>query len=265
MAALEGRVALVTGAFGRLGPVWCGALLDAGAVVIGVDRPGATPSPGYSALVQGAGGRLRTYSADVLDRPALEAVRERCTAEAGAPSVLVNNAGIDQPPGPVATYRIEDVPLALFRGVVEVNLLGAFQVCQVFGPAMVAAGRGAVVNIGSLYASVSPDARFYAHLPADPPFLKPAAYGASKAGLLNLTRYLATHWGPAGVRVNALSPGGVAAGQDAEFTRKYTDRVPLGRMATPDDLRGPLIFLASDMSSYVTGIEMRVDGGFTAW
>jgi NAD(P)-dependent dehydrogenase (short-subunit alcohol dehydrogenase family) len=265
MPPLEGRVALVTGAFGRLGPVWCSALLDAGAVVVGVDRPGAARSPAYAALERSAGARLRTDEADVLDRRALDAVRDRCAADVGAPAVLVNNAGIDQPPGPGVTYRLEDVPLDLFRGVLEVNLVGAFQVSQVFGPAMVRAGRGSIVNIGSLYGSVSPDARFYDHLPADPPFLKPPAYGASKAGLRNLTRYLAAHWGPAGVRVNALSPGGVEGGQDPEFKRKFGDRVPLGRMATPDDLRGPLIFLASDMSSYVTGIDLRVDGGFTAW
>jgi NAD(P)-dependent dehydrogenase (short-subunit alcohol dehydrogenase family) len=265
MPPLEGRVAVVTGAYGRLGPVWCSALLDAGAVVVGLDRPGAPPSAAFTALERAAGSRLRAYPADVLDRAALEAARGRCEAEVGAPVVLVNNAGIDQPPGPAVTYRVEDVPLELFRGVLEVNLVGAFQVSQVFGPAMVRAGRGSIVNIGSLYASVSPDARFYDHLPADPPFLKPPAYGASKAGLLNLTRYLATHWGPAGVRVNALSPGGVEGGQDPQFKRKFTERVPLGRMAAPDDLRGPLIFLASDMSLYVTGIELRVDGGFTAW
>jgi NAD(P)-dependent dehydrogenase (short-subunit alcohol dehydrogenase family) len=265
MGPIDGRVAVVTGAFGRLGPVWCSALLDAGASVVGLDRPGATRSEAFAALERAAGGRLRVYDGDVMDRASLEAVRERCVAEGEPPTVLVNNAGIDQPPGPAVTYRIEDVPLDLFRGVVEVNLLGAFQASQVFGPGMVRAGRGSIVNIGSLYASVSPDARFYSHLGADPPFLKPPAYGASKAGLLNLSRYLATHWGPFGVRVNALSPGGVEGGQDPDFKRKFTERVPLGRMAAPEDLRGPLIFLASDMSSYVTGTELRVDGGFTAW
>ena len=265
MAPLDGRVAVVTGAFGRLGPVWCSALLEAGAVVAGLDRPGAPRSPAYAALETEAGRRLRSYEADVLDRPALEGARQRCEADLGPATVLVNNAGIDQPPGPAVTYRIEDVPLEVFRGVLEVNLVGAFHASQVFGPAMIRAGHGSIVNIGSLYASVSPDARFYDHLAADPPFLKSPAYGASKAGLLNVTRYLATHWGPSGVRVNALSPGGVEGGQDPEFKRKFTDRVPLGRMAAPDDLRGPLIFLASDMASYVTGIELRVDGGFTAW
>jgi NAD(P)-dependent dehydrogenase (short-subunit alcohol dehydrogenase family) len=149
--------------------------------------------------------------------------------------------------------------------VLDVNLVGAFHAAQTFGPAMVGLGRGAIINIGSLYASVSPDARAYDHLPSDPPFLKPPAYGASKAALVNLTRYLSTHWGPSGVRVNALSPGGVDGGQDEAFKRKFIARVPLGRMAATRDLGGPLIFLASDASSYVTGIELLVDGGYTAW
>jgi NAD(P)-dependent dehydrogenase (short-subunit alcohol dehydrogenase family) len=264
-APLAGQVAVVTGAFGKLGPVWCRALLDAGATVAAIDLPGASPGAAYQELERSAGPRLATFRADVLDRSALDSVRARCRTELGVPSVLVNNAGIDQPPGPAATWRIEDIPLELFRDTLEVNLVGAFLVSQVFGAGMVQAGRGSIVNIGSLYASVSPDARFYDHLPADPPFLKPPAYGASKAGLLNLTRYLATHWGPHGVRVNTLSPGGVLGSQDPDFRRKFTARVPLGRMADPDDLRGPLIFLASDASAYVTGIELRVDGGFTAW
>ncbi len=106
-------------------------------------------------------------------------------------------------------------------------------------------GRGSIVNIGSLYATRAPDPQLYDHLDVDPPFLKPAAYGASKAGVVALTGYFARLWGPAGVRVNSLSPGGVAGGQDSEFVRKYTERVPLGRMADPADLVGPLVFLAS--------------------
>jgi NAD(P)-dependent dehydrogenase (short-subunit alcohol dehydrogenase family) len=129
---------------------------------------------------------------------------------------------------------------------------------------MVAAGHGSIVNIGSLYASIAPEPRFYDHLPGDPPFLKPAAYGASKAAVLNLTRYFARLWGPHGVRVNAISPGGVEGGQDEQFLAKYTARVPLGRLAQEADLGGPLVFLASDASRYVTGHHLQVDGGFTA-
>jgi NAD(P)-dependent dehydrogenase (short-subunit alcohol dehydrogenase family) len=136
---------------------------------------------------------------------------------------------------------------------------------QVFGARMAAEGRGSIVNVGSLYASVSPDVRMYDHVPMDPPFLKPPAYGASKAGLVNLTRYFATHLAPRGVRVNALSPGGVAGGQDAEFVAKFSARVPLGRLGEPAELVQPLLFLATEASSYVTGINLKVDGGFTAW
>jgi NAD(P)-dependent dehydrogenase (short-subunit alcohol dehydrogenase family) len=254
---LAGAVAVVTGALGKLGPVWIAALADAGATVVGIDvnAEGAEAPRGCAALEQG----------DVVERGSLDAVREQVLDEYGVPSVLVNNAGIDQPPGAGdRTYRIEDVPLDDFRRTLDVNLAGVFNATQVFGAPMRDAGRGSIVNIGSLYASIAPDPGFYDHVEADPPFLKPAAYGASKAGVVSLTRYFARLWGPNGVRVNALSPGGVAGGQDEEFVRKYSARVPLGRMAEPADLAVPLVFLASDASRYVTGHELRVDGGFTA-
>lgn len=241
-APLEGVVAVVTGASGNLGPVWTRALRDAGATVAGVD---VRPAEGIEV-------------ADVTDRVALQAAAERITAAHGVPGVLVNNAGIDYPPAADgdSSESLED-----FRSTLDVNLAGAFTAIQVFGAGMVAAGRGSIVNVGSLYASISPEPRFYDHLPG---FVKPAAYGASKAGVLHLTRYYARLWGPYGVRVNTLSPGGVRAQQDAEFLKKYCARVPLGRMANPDDLAAPLVFLASDAARYVTGHELKVDGGFTA-
>lgn len=250
---LDGRVAIVTGALGKLGPVWTSALAEAGATVVGLDL-----EPGSS--------EVRLEQADVTDRDALKQVRAQLEEEGLDPvSVLVNNAGIDQPPEAEARmYAIEDFPLDDFRRTLDVNLVGTFNATQVFGSSMRDAGRGSIVNVGSLYASVAPDPAFYDHLGLDPPFLKPAAYGASKAGVLALTRYFAKLWGPSGVRVNALSPGGVLGGQDEEFLRKYCARVPLGRMAEPADLRGPLLFLASDASRYVTGHDLRVDGGFTA-
>jgi NAD(P)-dependent dehydrogenase (short-subunit alcohol dehydrogenase family) len=232
-APLAGEVALVTGARGRLGPVWVAALEAAGAHVVGID----------------------VEDADVRDRAALETARDGLER---APSVLVNNAGIDQPPDGGAGAVLDHDE---FLRVLDVNLAGAFNATLVFGEAMVAAGRGSIVNIGSLYASVAPEPGFYDHLEG---FLKPPAYGASKAGLVQLTKYFARLWGPSGVRVNALSPGGVRGDQDPEFLRKYCARVPLGRMAEPQDLQGPLVFLASRASQYLTGHELRVDGGFTA-
>jgi NAD(P)-dependent dehydrogenase (short-subunit alcohol dehydrogenase family) len=251
---LDGRLALVTGAHGKLGPIWIAALADAGATVVGIDlQDGDVP------------GAARVEVADVTDREALLDARGRIEADFGVADVLVNNAGIDQPPEAGATSAaIEDVPLDDFRRTLDVNLAGTFLATQVFGSRMRDAGRGSIVNIGSLYAAVAADPRMYDHMQLDPPFLKPAAYGASKAGVVNLTRYFARLWGPAGVRVNALSPGGVRGDQDAEFVRKFTARTPLGRLGEDEDLRGPLLFLASDASRYVTGHELRVDGGFTA-
>lgn len=232
-APLSGRLAIVTGASGNLGPVWISTLRDAGADVVGVDL---RPSEGVLA-------------GDVTDRGSLATV----LAETGAPDVLVNNAGIDAPPGGDEGD---------FAKTLEVNVTGLYNATQVFGEAMCQAGRGSIVNIGSLYASIAPIPALYDHI--EPPFTKPAAYGASKAAVVNLTRYFARLWGPKGVRVNALSPGGVRAGQDETFVQKYSARVPLGRMAETSDLTGALLFLASDASAYVTGHELRVDGGFTA-
>lgn len=262
---LDGRVAVVTGVLGNLGPVWAEGLLEAGATVVGLDLPGSTPNAAFARLQAGAdGSRLTLVEASVTDRDALVAARDRVLSEAGVPAILVNNAGIDAPPNATGgTPRLEEIPFEVNRRIFEVNTLGLFQASQIFGGEMVKAGRGSIINIGSLYAAVAPDPRFYDHI--TPAFLKPPAYGASKAAVANLTRYLATAWGPHGVRVNTLSPGGVLGGQDEPFKRKFTDRVPLGRMALHGDLIGPLLFLASDASLYVTGTEVRVDGGFTAW
>jgi NAD(P)-dependent dehydrogenase (short-subunit alcohol dehydrogenase family) len=232
---MSAELAVVTGALGKLGPVWCDALSSNGLEVVRVDRAG------------GDG----VEQADVTDRASLEAILERV----GTPAVLVNNAGIDQPPDAEGKEPSDDE----FLHVLDVNTRGTYVASHVFGRAMQRAGRGSIINIGSLYASISPIPSFYSHIPG---FVKPPAYGASKAGVVQLTKWLARHLAP--VRVNALSPGGVRGEQDDEFLAKYNERVPLGRMAEPEDLVGPLLFLAGDASRYVTGHELRVDGGFTA-
>ena len=264
---LQGEIGVVTGALGKLGPIWVESLLTAGASVLAMDRPGISPSPDYERLESRFGSkRLALARADVCRRAELDAALGECRELFGAPTILVNNAGIDAPPATGGrSHRLEEIPLEMNLRILEVNAAGLFLVTQVFGGAMAQAGRGSIINIGSLYASVSPDARFYNHIPSDPPFIKPPAYGASKAAVVNLTKYLAAHLAPHGVRVNTLSPGGVLGEQDAEFKRKFCERVPLGRMATAEDLRGPLLFLASRASAYVTGINLRVDGGFTVW
>ena len=249
-APLHGVVAVVTGAGGQLGRSFVAALRAAGAQVVGLD---VVAGPATDVMV------------DVTDRASVDAARADVERSAGRASVLVTAAGVDRPPSAMeTTTNVEAITLEEFRTTVDVNLTGTFSCIQSFGSAMAADGGGSIITIGSLYATVAPEPRFYDHLDVDPPFLKPPAYAGSKAGVLGITRYFARLWGPAGVRVNTLSPGGVQADQDPTFVAKYTDRVPLGRMATLEDLTGPLLFLASDASRYVTGHELRVDGGFTA-
>ncbi len=263
---LDNEVAVVTGACGKLGPVWLDALLEAGARVAALDLRGAAASPAFREVAARAGDALRRIDCDITDRASIEDAAARVVADLGEASILVNNDGIDQPPdSPGGRHHVHELPIDPFRRMIEVNLMGTFQVTQVFGARMAARGGGSIINIGSLYASVSPDPHFYEHLAGSAPFIKSPAYGASKAGVVSLAKFFATHWAGSGVRVNTLSPGGVLAGQDEQFKAKYGARVPLRRMAQPEDLKGPLVFLASSASSYVTGHELRVDGGFTAW
>ena len=263
---LDNQVAVVTGACGKLGPVWVDALLGAGASVAALELPGVASPPVFAALADRAGNRLRRFDCDITHRSSIESATRALVEALGEPAVLVNNAGVDQPPDTGGSRAaIDELPIEQVRRMVDVNFLGTFQVIQVIGGRMAGRGAGSIINIGSLYASVSPDQRFYDHLPGDLPFLKTPAYGASKAAVVNMTKYFATLWGPRGVRVNALSPGGVLGGQDGDFKTKFNARVPLGRMAQTEDLKGPLLFLASNAASYVTGHELRVDGGFTAW
>jgi NAD(P)-dependent dehydrogenase (short-subunit alcohol dehydrogenase family) len=263
---LDNQIAIVTGACGKLGPVWVEALVEEGAIVAALDLPAAPASAAFDRLVSQHARAIRRMDCDITSRPSLETVADQIDQHLGLPTILVNNAGVDQPPdSPGGRHHLRDLPIDEFRTMIEVNLLGTFQATQVFGARMAERGEGSIINIGSLYASVSPDPHFYEHLGGTAPFIKSPAYGASKAGIVSLSKFFATHWAGSGVRVNALSPGGVLAGQDPLFKEKYGARVPLRRMAEPEDLKGPLVFLASHASSYVTGHELRVDGGFTAW
>ncbi|MBA3295466.1 MAG: SDR family oxidoreductase [Acidobacteria bacterium] len=259
MFSLEDRVAVVTGGLGQLGRQFTTALGSAGARVAVLDHREGSAADTDSLL---------HVRADVTDRASLERAVAVVEARWGPPHILINNAALDSSPDAPAGANgpFEDYPVDLWRSVLDVNVTGVFLCCQVVGGRLAAAGRGSVINISSIYGLVAPDQRIYEYRrQAGDEFFKPAAYSASKSALLNLTRYLATYWAPKNVRVNTVSFAGVFNNQDPAFLQEYTRRVPLGRMAREDEYNGAILFLASDASSYMTGANLVLDGGYTAW
>jgi NAD(P)-dependent dehydrogenase (short-subunit alcohol dehydrogenase family) len=262
---LTGRTAIVTGAAGLLGRRHCRALAEAGARVVATDR-----DPAACALVaEELGTSVMPIAADVADPGSVRALLEEVLDHTGRVDVLVNNAAInDQVENPAAALelsRFENYPLDLWRRSLEVNVTGVFLCSQIIGGEMARNRRGSIINIASTYGVVAPDQSLYLDPEGRQRFYKSPVYPTTKGAVLAFTRFLAAYWGRAGVRVNALSPGGVENGQDDFFVEEYSRRTPLGRMATPSDFMGALVFLASDASAYVTGINLLVDGGYTAW
>jgi NAD(P)-dependent dehydrogenase (short-subunit alcohol dehydrogenase family) len=254
---LEGRVAVVTGGMGRLGSVYVAGLAERGMRVAVFDT--ATGDVPDGALA---------FAVDITERGTLEAAVGEIESEWGVPHLLVNNAALDSPPDAPAEEvgPFESYPESSFDKVMDVNVKGTLLCCQVIGGAMARAGRGSIVNVSSIYGLLSPMQDLYAfRRDAGETFVKPVAYSVSKSAILNLTRYLATYWAKDGVRVNTLTLAGVFDDQPREFLDAYEARVPLGRMLDTTEALGAVVFLASDASSYVTGSNVVVDGGWSAW
>ena len=248
--SLAGRVAVVTGGAGQLGRAIVAGLEDRGAKVAVFDLA------------------ADRYRVDVTDRAELENAVDEVVRELGVPHVLVNAAALDSPPDAPAEEvgPLESYPEASFDEVMSVNVKGTFLPCQLVGARMAAEGRGSIVNVSSVYGMLSPVQDLYEfRRRGGEEFFKPVAYSVSKSALYNLTRYLATYWAKSGVRVNTLTLAGVANDQPREFVEAYAERMPLGRMADVGEVVGPVVFLASDASSYVTGANLVADGGWSAW
>jgi len=272
--SLAGRTAVVTGAAGLLGRQHCRALADAGAVVVATDVDAEACSRVVDELrserSNGAPARLHGVAADITVPGSLERLRDEVLRIGDRIDVLVNNAAsndrFEDAAAAAALSRFESYPVEAFRRALDVNVTGTFLACQVLGTEMARRRKGSIVNIASTYGMVGPDQRIYRRPDGSQGFWKSPVYPSSKGAVLAFTRYLAAYWAAAGVRVNSLSPGGVAQpGQEPYFREQYADRTPLGRMAEAHELRGALLFLASDASSYVTGSNLVVDGGWTAW
>lgn len=263
---LRGRVAVVTGGLGILGRWFCAALADHGAAVAVVDRDGAACAAFAADLAAAFGTTARGYGADLADPGAIAPLADRIEVEMGPVAVLHNNAATKGRSLDAFFEATETFDPAVWREIMAVNLDGAFFVAREFGGRMARRGAGSIIQTASIYGIMGPDQRIYeGSRYMDRAINTPAVYSASKAGIVGLTGYLATLWGARGVRVNTLTPGGVSSGQNAVFDARYSARVPLGRMAQAEEITGALVFLASDASRYVTGQNIVVDGGLSAW
>ncbi len=269
---LTGRVAVVTGGAGFLGGHFVDALAEMGArpVVLDLHQPAVDEAV---ARLRRAGHDARGWALDITSVDAVRGTMAAIAEAFGGVDVLVNAAAFAmknlEAGGAGFFSAFEDYDPKLWQVSLDVNLTGTFLVTQAIGAMMKRQRRGAIVNIASDVAVISPDHRIYQPDPQTGypgvPFNTPIAYSVSKAGLLAFTRYLATYWAADGIRVNALSPAGVYRAQDPGFVEQLASRIPLGRMAFPEEMKAPLVFLASDASSFMTGHNLVVDGGRTIW
>jgi NAD(P)-dependent dehydrogenase (short-subunit alcohol dehydrogenase family) len=246
---------LVIGAGGNLGPVWCESLLSKGAMVFGVGL-GVKSDLKLSVLSEKFGNQLVLVEQDILQSYSDELTMIRLSEEFEG---VIMNVGIDSPPGTgknsILEYGFDD-----WNQILTVNVSGLVAFLNWIVPGI--KSGGAVVLVGSIYGIVSPDMSFYSHFSEGLGTVKNPAYGASKGALISLCRQYATHLAENKIRVNLLTLGGVLAAQDNEFISKISKRIPMGRMATESDISGPLLFLLSDESKYITGHNLVVDGGF---
>jgi NAD(P)-dependent dehydrogenase (short-subunit alcohol dehydrogenase family) len=262
MIRLAGRRALLTGGAGHIGLAVAETLLELGASVSILDREADAVHARAEALCGRFGsGRVFPRAVDLGDEQATRSAVRQGIRDLDGLGILIHCAayvGTTNVPGWAVPFK--DQTVAAWDAAMRVNLTAAFVMAQEAHEALVASGHGSVILFSSIYGMAGPDLRLY----EGTPMANPSAYGVSKAGLLELVRHLATVWAPQ-VRVNAISPGGVWRNQPQAFVDRYEARTPLGRMAAEEDIKGAVAYLAGDLSAYVTGHNLVVDGGWTAW
>jgi NAD(P)-dependent dehydrogenase (short-subunit alcohol dehydrogenase family) len=264
---LEGQTAVVTGGAGLLGKQFCRTLAEAGAKVL-VSDLNEKAAVQVADEITKAGYHAKGFGVDVTSPDSTRAMAATAVEAFGRLDILVCSAAMDPKfdNEHAGQHRntFEEYPLEAWRQALDVNLTGMFLCAQAAVQPMLKQNHGAIINICSTYGLVGPDQRIYER-PDQPQQYKPVFYSVTKAGVLGLTRYLATYYAGKNIRANALTPGGVYNQHDETFARNYSYRTVIGRMAHPDEMNGALLFLASDASSYMTGSNLVVDGGWTAW
>lgn len=258
---LKGRAALVTGAAGYIGQAICSAMAELGASLILIDRDGGKCKCASEKLNKDWGVSALAWEIDLEDENKYSDIAQRVESVFGRLDILVNCAAF------VGTSSLTgwNVPFleqsaTTWRRAIEMNVTVPFLLTQQLVPLLKESGKGSVINFSSIYGLLGPDLRLYENTPMN----NPAAYGAAKGGLLQLTRWLSTVLAP-DIRVNAITPGGVLRGQPEIFQERYTSRTPMQRMAIEEDFKGAVAYLASDLSAYMTGQNLIVDGGWSVW
>ena len=263
---LSGRVAVVTGGLGILGRHFCQALSAHGAHVAVLDLEKSSCSHFADELSSTYDTKTLGINCDVSDPTSINLAIGYVESQLGPVDILHNNAASKSSDLESFLQPLESYDPQTWQEVMQVNLDGMFLVAKDVGSRMSQRGKGSIIQTSSIYGVIAPDPRIYQDsLYNGQPISSPAVYSASKAGVIGLTRYLSAYWGSSNIRVNTLTPGGVESGQNDVFKKQYSARVPLDRMGRPDEMTGALIFLASDASSYITGQNIIVDGGLTAW
>jgi NAD(P)-dependent dehydrogenase (short-subunit alcohol dehydrogenase family) len=267
---LSGRTIVITGGAGLLGMQHAEAISIAGGTPVLLDLAVAKPADRATELIKRNGGSALGIPADITSLAEVEMVCAQIVATFGRIDGLVNNAA-NNPKMEVGQSdswtRVENFPVDIWNADIAVGLTGAFNCSRVFGAYMASQRRGVILNIASDLALISPDQRLYRkpNLAEEEQPVKPISYSVVKSGLIGMTKYLATYWAPANVRVNALCPGGMFNGQPPDFVDRLARLIPMGRMASLGEYRGAVVFMCSDASSYMTGAVVSIDGGRTAW
>jgi NAD(P)-dependent dehydrogenase (short-subunit alcohol dehydrogenase family) len=257
---LSDRVIIITGAAGNLGSKYAEGLSQAGANLVLADLDYNRCKKLGTQLESKYSTKTLAVKLDLTNKISIKNMVSKSMKEFSKIDVLINNAAYQGNPK-TRKIKFEDFPLDEWNKAVSVNLTGIFLTCQEVGKIMVKQKHGNIINISSTYGLVAPDQRIYGVSGQN----AAAFYSATKAAIINLTRYLASYWNRTGIRVNSLSPGGVENSQEANFIKNYSQKTILGRMAKKDEYVGSIIFLSSDASSYMTGSNLIVDGGWTAW
>lgn len=264
---LNQHVAVVTGAAGILGREFCKALCAYDATVLCLDMNNDSLSTLIHELTEQYGkDKAHGYVCDVANPDAVNTTIDDIIKNHDKIDILLNNAATKSDSLNAFFTPFEDYSLKTWQQVMAVNLDGMFLMAQAVGKHMVRAAQGTIIQTASIYSLLGPDQRIYegsSYLGRE--INTPAVYTASKAGVIGLTRHLAALWGKHHVRINALCPGGIASGQNDLFNQKYANRIPMGRMGSTMDMVGPMLFLASDASQYMTGQIIFADGGLSAW